>query len=55
MTVYINYKSKGKVETVDEFTTRKEGLVMLTEYQMSAPYMGYYLSTRCTKEWRESQ
>jgi hypothetical protein len=51
MTVYINTKAQGAVETVDEFETRKEGLAMLKEYRISAPGMGYYLSGRCTKEW----
>jgi hypothetical protein len=50
---YINTKHGGAVETVDEFEDRKEARKMLAEYQMSAPYMGYYLSSRSTKEWRE--
>ncbi len=54
--VYINIKnSSGPVETVDEFMTRKEGLKMLKEYRISDTYNNYYLSTRSTKEWRESQ
>lgn len=52
---YINTKTIDGVETVDQFETRKEAREMLSEYQMSAPEMGYYLSTRATREWRESE
>jgi hypothetical protein len=51
-TQYINTRYGGSVETVDEFADPKEARKMLAEYQMSAPQMGYYLSSRCTKEWR---
>ena len=48
---YINLKTPAHgTETIDEFTTRKEAVAMLREYRMSIP--GAYLSTRCTKEWR---
>ena len=50
---YINCRTQYGVETVDEFSTRKEARAMLKEYIMSAPGMGYYLSQRCTKEWRD--
>jgi hypothetical protein len=52
-TQYINTKQGGTVETVDEFDTAKEAREMLAEYRMASPGMGYYLSSRCTKEWRE--
>ena len=48
---YIQRKSSA-LETVDEFTTRKEALAMLKEYRLadrSATY--YYLSTRPCKAW----
>jgi len=54
MPVFVNTKAGGAVETVDSFETRREAREMLREYQMSAPGMGYYLSTRATKDWRES-
>ena len=50
---YINIKNAGVVETIDEFETAKEARVMRTEYQMSDRSNLYYLSKRCTKEWRE--
>jgi len=49
--VYINISQYGVVETIDEFETRKEGLLMLKEYRMVNA--DYYLSSRCTKDWRE--
>ncbi len=53
--LYINTKTNGVVETVDQFETRKEALQMLKEYRMSAFGMGYYLSRRSTKEWSTSR
>ncbi len=50
---YINIRVGGKVETVDEFDTRKEASAMRKEYQISDMHHRYYLSERCTKEWRE--
>ena len=56
MTCYINTRDQyNHVETVDEFETRKEGRAMLAEYQLSAPSMGYYLSSRSSFDWRESK
>ena len=49
---YINTKQGGAVETVDEFATIKEAKMMIKEYNLSAPYMGYYISSRATREWR---
>lgn len=55
--VYINGKSvyDNEVETIDQFSTRKEARTMLQEYKLA--YGGSYtlwLSQRATKEWRES-
>lgn len=51
--VYINWKISGKVETVDQFETRKEAKLMISEYQMAYGYQGeVYISNRCTKDWR---
>ncbi len=50
---YINIKNNGKVETVDEFETAKEARKMRQEYQMGDTYNLYYLSKKCTNEWRE--
>lgn len=50
---YINFKEYGKVETADEFETRREALEMLREYNLCFAHVTCYLSTRCTKEWRE--
>jgi hypothetical protein len=52
---YINTRYSGEVEMVDQFDNRKEARAMLSEYQLSAPEMGYYLSSRATREWRESE
>lgn len=54
MCTYINIKSSFHgVETVDEFTTRKEANKMLREYQMADRSQYYYTSQRSTKEWRK--
>ena len=55
MKVYINMKTKGKVETVDEFETWKEARKMLVEYRMAFGGIKVYLSRRCTKEWAETE
>lgn len=52
--VYINVKYNNTVETVDEFTTRKEALKMVKEYNLSDRYSNYYISNRSTKEWRKN-
>ena len=49
---YIQRKGDGYLETVDEFTTKKEALAMLTEYRLD--WSGhYYISSRPCKEWAE--
>lgn len=54
MTTYINIKEQGQVETIDEFETRKEAKEMIKEYRLVYNYgVLPYLSSRCTKEWRE--
>ena len=50
---YINIKTAGVVETIDEVETAKEARAMRIEYQMSDSSNLYYLSKRCTKDWRE--
>lgn len=49
---YINIKNGGVVETVDEFETHKEAKEMVKEYNLSDVNNHYYISNRCTKEWR---
>lgn len=49
---YINTQRYGHVETIDEFETRNEARKMLAEYNI-AFHGGCYISTRCTKDWRE--
>jgi hypothetical protein len=51
---YINIKTSYGVETIDQFETYKEALKMVKEYNLSDPYNYYYISQRCTKEWREA-
>ena len=50
---YIQRKDNRQLETVDEFTTRKEARAMLAEYRMSDPSAHYYLSSRPCKDWRD--
>lgn len=50
-TYYIQRKSEGKLETVDQFITRREAREMLAEYQMSDPDALYYISTRACRGW----
>lgn len=52
---YIQRKDGRYLETVEEFTTRKEARAMLAEYQMCDPYASYYISSRACKAWRESK
>jgi len=53
---YINGKYLGgDTETVDQFETYKEAMLMIKEYNLC--YLGYdlWLSNRSTKEWRGTQ
>lgn len=49
---YIQRKSGNQIETVDEFTTKKEAKEMLIEYIISDQSAMFYLSTRPCKHWR---
>ncbi len=50
--IYIQRRGDGYLETVDEFTTRKEARAMLSEYRLSDMSAHYYLSQRACKNWR---
>ena len=51
---YLNIKENGKVETLDSFDTYKEAKKMIREYQLASDYyLGSYLSSRCTKEYKK--
>lgn len=52
---YIQRKDNqfNTLETVDEFTTRKEARIMLKEYQLSDSSAHFYMSQRPCKEWSE--
>ena len=57
-TRYINLKGAHGVETVDEFPyntkeERKEAARCLAEYRLADPSGCYYMSQRCTIEWKE--
>ena len=52
MTCYINMKSSYGVETIDEFSTRREAFKMLKEYRIADNSQHYYLSQRATNDWR---
>jgi tRNA U38,U39,U40 pseudouridine synthase TruA len=43
------------LETVDEFTTRKEARLMCYEYIFSDQAADYYISTRPCSDWREEK
>lgn len=49
---YIQRKDRNYLETVDEFTSRKEARSMLVEYRLSDYSADYYISTRPCREWR---
>jgi hypothetical protein len=49
---YIQRKGDGYLETIDEFSTRKEARAMLAEYQLGDLYGHYYLSSRACKGWK---
>ena len=53
MAYYINFRGSEGVETVDEFDNAKEAREALEEYNR-AYHGGCYISSRSTKEWRES-
>ena len=44
-----------QLETVDEFTTRKEARLMYGEYILSDQAADYYISTRSCKAWKEEK
>jgi len=56
MATYINIKTDGQTETIDEFETRREAIKMLKEYRIASSwYVGAYLSNRSTKDWRNDE
>ena len=48
---YIQRRGDGHLETVGEFTTRKEARGILKEYRIADPVAHYYLSSRPTHSW----
>jgi len=48
---FIQRKDSAHLETVDEFTTRREAIKMCQEYNMSDPFAQHYVSTRACKAW----
>lgn len=53
--IYIQRKDGKDLETVDQFETRKEARLMLTEYRLSDNSAYYYTSSRACKHWRVSK
>lgn len=51
---YIQRKDANGLETVDEFTTRKEAKATVDEYRLSDWSASYYISSRACKAWLES-
>ena len=50
---YINVKLKNEVETMDEFESYKEAKLAVKEYRMITDLHSAYISSRCTKIWKE--
>lgn len=50
--IYMQRKDDNQLETVDEFETRKEALLMLAEYQIADCFAEYYLSSRPCNDWK---
>ena len=51
---YINMRSSYGVETVDSFESRREAKLTIKEYRLADRANHYYLSQRCTNQWRTS-
>lgn len=47
-------RSRGDLETVDEFTTRREAVEMCDEYRLSDPAGVYYISSRACRGWEQA-
>lgn len=52
---YVQRRDNHNLETVDEFSSRKEARAMLVEYQISDREGSYYLSTRPCKAWAQKE
>jgi len=51
---YINQKYKDlPKETIDEAETMKEGLFLLSQYQVADKVSRFSLDNKCDKEWRK--
>jgi len=50
--IYINIKYNGHIETIDEASTMKEARQMVREYNYLNDGVKYYISNKCTNEWR---
>jgi hypothetical protein len=50
---YIQRREGRTLETVDEFSTRREARAMLAEYQTADPTAHHYLSARPCKGWND--
>jgi putative IMPACT (imprinted ancient) family translation regulator len=51
--IYIQRKDSIRLETVDEFETRKEAVAMVKEYRISDKSASYHLSSRPCKDWKD--
>lgn len=51
MTIYIQRKQGRDIETIDEFSNRKDARAALAEYRIADPSADYYLSQRACKHW----
>jgi len=53
--LYIQRKDShtNQLETVDEFETRKEARLMVSEYRMCDTTAHYYISQRACNDWHD--
>lgn len=54
-TYYIQRRSKGQLETVDEVEGYKEAKALRDEYNASADFAFFYISTRACRGWKERE
>lgn len=51
MKYYIQRRDGRRLETVDEFNSRRTANKMCREYNLADPSARYYVSTRACKDW----
>ena len=49
---YINTKNNNKTETVDSYDSLENAELWLKKFQQHTLYNKFWISKKCTKEWR---